>query len=307
MKDSMQDTTSSLPLVIVQARLESTRFPDKVIQPIYEQPMILWQLARIEHGLFYPHNLVVSCPHTLKTNLTLRPLLENHGYTVSVPRYVDCQQLTVRDVEEWDVLARFTQTSLEHFSDILDENYIDADKIIVRITGDCPLIDPTLIATALDYLEEDETIDYVALDRTWPDGLDVEAMRLQVLFEAYKEATLTSEKEHVTPYIWGNRDKFKQKLIPCPFNLSLHNWSVDTFEDYTNVSALLEVVLEQYGFDFTWRDVWLALREHEAFYEWSAGRERNVGYLQSIREERERAYNSEPIPPCDTWEKLRYD
>ena len=125
--------------------------------------------------------------------------------------------------------------------------------IIVRITADCPLIDPSLIdLVILEY--QKNNIDYIsnACIPTFPDGLDTEVFSFSALQKAYKEAVKSHEKEHVTPYI-RESGKFKIQNYSCEFDYSSFRWTVDEPEDFKVVENVFNFFMEDKN--FSWIDV----------------------------------------------------
>jgi len=140
-----------------------------------------------------------------------------------------CQHLGVachRGSED-DVLARFHGAASAH-----------QVETVVRITSDCPFYDPFLLDEMLaDFAVANEvrtTVDYstnCTMARTFPRGLDTEICTLETLNRAFEEAVRELEREHVTPYIYSNPDKFRLHSHASPEDLSDHRWVVDTSED----------------------------------------------------------------------------
>lgn len=155
--------------------------------------------------------------------------------------------------------------------DVLDRYYraalaFKADAI-VRITSDCPLIEPEVIDrvvnACLSYYPE---VEYVSntLIRTFPLGLDVEVMSFDTLTKAWREDNNPAWREHVTPYIWRQPDKFKIRNVANDTDCSHMRWTVDTIEDLTFVRKI-------YGHfqndTFTWGEVLHLLEEHPEWLE----------------------------------------
>jgi spore coat polysaccharide biosynthesis protein SpsF len=118
---------------------------------------------------------------------------------------------------------------------------------VVRVTSDCPLIDPTVVDEAIARMNEDPVgLDYVSntLVRSYPRGLDCEVIRASALEDAQRNATREEEREHVTPYVYWRPDRFRIDQIVSPVNLSHHRWTVDTSEDEELVRRLLEAALQ---------------------------------------------------------------
>ena len=126
--------------------------------------------------------------------------------------------------------------------------------VVVRITSDCPVIDPEVTdATIRAFL--DHRADYASNTRvrTYPRGLDTEVMTVQALERAWRESTETYQREHVTPYLYENPDKFSLHGIENDADCSQHRWTLDTPEDY----QLLQAIYQRFGGrdDFGWREI----------------------------------------------------
>jgi spore coat polysaccharide biosynthesis protein SpsF len=155
---------------------------------------------------------------------------------------------------ETDLLDRYVQVARAH-----------AATRVVRITSDCPLIDPDLINDVVALLDDRE-VDYASNSlepRTYPRGLDVEAMTITALELAWREDHDPRSREHATPYIYRHPERFRLRRLASPVDLSAHRWTVDTPEDF----ELIRRIYERFGRDdFSWREV---LTEIEAQPAWS--------------------------------------
>lgn len=175
---------------------------------------------------------------------------------------------------EKDVLDRYYQAA----------KWIGAD-VIVRITADCPLIDPEVVDSVVNkYLEC--KCDYASNSelRTYPDGLDTEVFSFDALKRAWREARMMSEREHVTPYIRNNKTIFTSAEVFQERDLSSLRWTVDEPEDFDFVRNIYERL---YRSDrvFLMDEVVNLLRENPKLIEINEGFERNEGYLRSIQED----------------------
>jgi spore coat polysaccharide biosynthesis protein SpsF len=204
-------------LIIVQARMTSTRLPGKVMLPLAGEPMLsrlVQRLRRVQRA----DGIVIA---TTK-NVTDDPIASLCN-TLGVP----CHRGS-----ELDVLSRYAEAARLHGADT-----------VVRITSDCPLIDPALIDRAIaDYAEGGS--DYVSnmLPPTWPYGMAVEVFIAAALYQADAEATQPAEREHVTPFIYWQPERYRLRNVASPVNLSHHRWTVDTPEDYQLVRQLFETL-----------------------------------------------------------------
>jgi spore coat polysaccharide biosynthesis protein SpsF (cytidylyltransferase family) len=171
-------------VIIVQARLGSTRFPKKVLKLIQKKSMI-WHVINRLKQVSDIDNIILATT-TKKEDTVLINIAKNND--------VDYFQGKTSNV-----LNRFYECTKK----------FDAD-VVIRITADCPLIDPKLIQQMLNFYVNNN-FDYVSntIKPTYPDGLDVEIFSFQVLKKTFESAKLQSELEHVTPYIKKNPKKFK--------------------------------------------------------------------------------------------------
>ena len=175
---------------------------------------------------------------------------------------------------EDDVLDRYVQTARR----------FDADPI-VRVTADCPLLDPAIVARAVDQFERaGGRLLYVGFDTSFPDGLDVEVIAREALETAWREARLPSEREHVTPFIWKQPDRFPQDRVRYHEDLSGERWTLDQPEDYEFLRAIYDA-LHRSGRSFGMQEVLQLLAEHPELAALNAGIVRNDGYLKSVRED----------------------
>ena len=133
---------------------------------------------------------------------------------------------------------------------VLDRYYNCAKEfgfaIIIRITADCPLIDPQVVDMVVKKFKEN-SFDYVTncLKRTYPYGTEVEVFSVDALNEAHGNAKLPSEKEHVTPYIKNHKEKFKIHNIEYKEDLSKFRWVVDRENDLILVKKLIEKIKQR--------------------------------------------------------------
>ncbi len=246
-------------VAIIQARMGSSRLPGKVLAEIDGQPLLGILISRVKSSKSLDQ--IVIATTTEKADDILCDWLINEG-------------VEYFRGSERDVLDRFWQCAKLYRADI-----------IVRITADDPLKDSEIIDKALGMLKRSESVDYVSntLKPTYPEGLDVEVFRFSALKKANAEATLASEREHVTPYIWKNRAKFKSLNFEMTPNLSDWRWTVDKSEDLEFVRSLLRLV----GNDmFTgYQDLIEIVNKNPLLRDINSSTVRNEGYLKSRAEE----------------------
>lgn len=214
-------------VAIVQARMGSTRFPNKVMQSILGTPMIELLLGRLSKAKQIDQIVLATSEDT--RNQPLAEHVRNLGYRV------------YRGSEN-DVLDRYYHAAREHRPDL-----------VVRITGDCPLIDPELVDRAISKMKE-TGVDYVSNTSppTYPDGLDTEVFSFAALETAWREAGKTAEREHVTPYI-RESGRFRTLNLAYEEDLSCERWTVDEPDDFSVVREVFTHFSPRR--DFGWREV----------------------------------------------------
>ena len=201
-------------LCIIQARMGSTRLPGKVLLKIKDIPLLEYELKRVKQARGI--NKIVVATTVDRADNRIKDLCKKLG--------VDC----FRGSND-DVLDRYYRCSLE---------YPEYNNI-VRITGDCPLIDPVLIDGVISLFAKGK-YDYVSNveKETFPDGMDIEIFKKSVLAEATKKASLLSEREHVTLYIRKNK-KFKKANFSAPQDWSHFRLTVDEKQDLKVINFLV--------------------------------------------------------------------
>jgi len=219
----------------VQARMGSTRLPGKVLADLGNRPMLEFMLDGIRH---LPVDHLVVATSTRPQDDAVADVVAAAGVEV------------VRGSES-DVLARYCA--------VLDAFPCDA---VVRLTGDCPLVDPDIVSDVLD-LHQARGADYTSnvLPRTFPKGLDVEVIDAAVLRQAADESVDPGEREHVTPFVYRRPERFKLANLSNPEHLGDERWTVDTPDDL----ALVRHVVDRLGAapGYGWRDVLATLgRRH---------------------------------------------
>jgi len=200
-------------VAVLQARTGSTRLPGKVLAPVLGRPMLERQIERVRRARG-PDRLVVATS-TGSDDDALAELCAGLG--------VACHRGPLDDVLE-RVAGAAAAHGAEH---------------VVRLTGDCPLADPAVIDRAVA-LHREGSFDYTsnALERTWPDGLDVEVVRRSALEEARREARLPSEREHVTPFVYHRPERYRLGSLRGEADLSRLRWVVDEPADLELVRAV---------------------------------------------------------------------
>lgn len=201
-------------VAIVQARMGSTRLPNKVMRSIVGLPMIELLLKRLSKAKEVDQIVVATSIDPRNEPLVER--VQQLGYA--------CEQGS-----EKDVLSRYLQAAEAHHADV-----------IVRITGDCPLVDPELVDTVISAFKANP-VDYFSnvSPATYPDGLDIEVFTLKALQRSAQESDSEYDHEHVTPYI-RNQLSFSKSSIQHNEDLSALRWTVDELEDLQVITHIFE-------------------------------------------------------------------
>ena len=205
--------------IIVQARMTSTRLPGKVLMPVMGKPLLEYQIERLQR-VRRADDIIIATT-TNDTDQPIVDLAERLGIKV------------FRGSEE-DVLARYLGAA--------QENGLD---VVVRITSDCPLIDPAVVDDVIGtYLDNAENCDYVSngLTRTFPRGMDTEVFPFSILEKVFWEAIEQPYREHVTPYIYEDNQRFRLLNVAFQRDESHQRWTVGTPEDFKLIEHILETL-----------------------------------------------------------------
>lgn len=246
-------------LAILQARMNSTRLPGKVLKPLLGIPMLQRQIERIKRSKMIDKLIVATSDQD--SDNPIRFLCENNG----IPVFRGSLD---------DVLDRFYQCALSN-----------APNHIVRLTGDCPLADPLLIDEIISYhLTEKNDYTSNTLEPTYPDGLDVEVFCFSVLKTTWIESELPSEREHVTPYIYKQPDKFKLGSFKNNTDLSHLRWTVDEEVDYEFVQKVYTKLYPDNP-TFGTLDLLAYIERDQGLIDLNGHFKRNEGYFKSLQKD----------------------
>ena len=257
--DSIRSPHSALRnsvTAIIQARMGSSRLPGKVLRPLAGRPM----LGRIV-------DRVRSCPAVARVVVAT----SDRDGDEPIRRFCETSGIDCFAGSELDVLDRFHRAAVAYHGDPL-----------IRITADCPLVDPGLLGKLIALFAEGR-YDHVGVatgagalflgQGRFPDGLDAECFSAAALERAAHEATSGPDREHVTPYIWRHTDLFRCGQLTSPVDYSPLRWTVDNEADFALI-ANIYAALDAPGRVFGMEDV---LRYLAAHPEIAAGNEAFVG------------------------------
>lgn len=233
-------------VAIIQARMGSTRLPGKVLKKVNDTTLLEYQIERVKRAALIDE-IVIATTTNKQDDL--------------IVKFCEKLEISYYRGSEQDVLRRYYEAAQKYEA-----------EIIVRLTSDCPLIDPDLINQVLQFYKENEdSVDYVSntLERTYPRGLDVEVFSVESLNKAHINAKLPRDREHVTAYIYTNPDKFKLLGIRNDNDYSDYRWTVDTIEDYKLIE---KIIIELYTKKkcFSFNDVLQVLEQNPTWKEINA-------------------------------------
>jgi spore coat polysaccharide biosynthesis protein SpsF len=170
-------------------------------------------------------------------------------------------------------------------TDVLDRVYRAARgsraDVVVRVTADCPLLDPEVSGRVLAALAPGASYASNVHPPTFPDGLDTEAVAMDALEAAWREATLASDREHVTPYIWRQPERFGAANVAHSRDLSAMRWTVDETDDLPFVEGIAGA-LDAKGL-FGFEQVLAVLEMRPDLAALAAAHARNEGYAASLK------------------------
>lgn len=245
-------------IIVTQARVNSTRFPEKVLKVINDETLLAIHLNRLK-GAKRAWGIVVATTHEDKAGeiVKIAQLAGTMAYQGSTDDVLDRFYNAVKDI---------------------------APDYVVRVTSDCPLIDPQLVDDVIAFAI-DKNVDYASnvLIESFPDGQDIEVFRFSALEQAWHGAKLKSEREHVTPFIRNNAgDKgsgvYTSENYHSGKDYSGIRMTVDEPRDFTMIQRLIEDL----GTGKTWQDYTNHIIENNLLVI-NSDITRNEGYLKSLK------------------------
>lgn len=233
-----QDKFHLNTVIILQARMGSTRLPGKTMKPILGRPLLSFVIERLQR---------CACQDQIVVATTNKPLDKQ------IIDFCRREKVDYFIGEESDVLDRYFQAAQAYGADI-----------VVRVTGDCPLIDPAVVDEVVKfYVDHYPKYDYVSnvIDRSYPRGMDVEVFSIRCLEALKRYAVTPEEKEHVTLYVLNHKDRFSTYSIVNKHDISQYRWTVDTKEDFLLIQNIIEA-LYPINSQFAMKDILKVLDEH---------------------------------------------
>jgi spore coat polysaccharide biosynthesis protein SpsF len=215
-------------VAIVQARMGSTRLPGKVMINLCGRTVLQRVTERLRRATLLDEILVATTTEAADDAIVR-----------------ECRRLGIASFRgsERDVLDRYYRAALEYEA-----------TLIIRVTADCPLIDPALVDRAIQVFHE-ANADYLnnTSPRTYPRGLDVEVIKMSALEQAWKDAESPHEREHVSPYLYEHPELFRLSSLAGSTDCSRYRWTLDTPEDLELLRALCSRLGNRN--DFAWEEL----------------------------------------------------
>jgi spore coat polysaccharide biosynthesis protein SpsF len=206
-------------MIIVQARMTSTRLPGKVLKEVLGKTLLEYQIERLR-CVRNADGIIIATT----VNDTDQPIVDLCG-RLGVP---------VTRGSENDVLSRYYEAATQY-----------GVGTVVRVTSDCPAIEPAVVDGIVEFYRAHQGgYDYVSnsLTQSYPYGLAAEVFSFKALEEAAREAVTEPEREHVSPFIYTRPDRYRIGQVVHDKDLSHHRWTVDTPEDFELIRRIFEAL-----------------------------------------------------------------
>lgn len=245
-------------VAIIQARMNSERLPGKVIMNLANKPVLMHIVERLSFCKMLDA-IVVATSEESSDDLIYNLCSENK---------IECFRGSLDDV-----LDRYYHCSKKYSADA-----------VLRITGDCPAIDPKIVDAVISGFKKGD-YDCYGLGGEFPDGLDCTVYSSSALDIAWENAELPSEREHVGPYIEKNKELFSNGSLDLFNNLGNHRWTLDEPKDFLFLSKIFDELYDPKQ-PFETNDILYFLNENPHIYEINSKIVRNEGYLKSLEKDK---------------------
>ena len=244
-------------IAIVQARMNSARLPGKVLMPLANKPVLAHIIERLSYCKLV-ENILIATSHEDSDD--------------SIAEYCENNNIDYYRGSLDDVLDRYYQAAKTYHA-----------ETILRITADCPVIDPIVVdAVIAGYLSN--KYDLYGLGGEFPDGLDCTVFSFTALEKAWKRAKLKSEREHVCPYIEKNPQMFNNGMLELFRGLDKHRWTLDMPSDYKLLSKIFDQLYREQS-PFLTHEILQFIQRNPKLQAINSDIVRNEGYQKSIQEE----------------------
>jgi spore coat polysaccharide biosynthesis protein SpsF len=246
-------------VAIVQARMGSTRLGGKILKPLVDKP-VLWHVVNRMRHCKHVDQVIVATTDKPTDDVTEKYCQENG---------IDC----FRGSDD-DVLDRFYQSARLYGADH-----------VVRITADCPVVDPIVVDEIIEMYFRDG-YDVCRPGTEFPDGLDCAVFSFKVLEDTWQNASLLSDREHISPYMEKHPEKFRVGMYERYKGLAHLRWTLDEEDDYRFLQEIYDRLYEP-GKIFYAEDILRVLEKEPHLSEINAWIVRNEGYLKSLKKDEE--------------------
>ncbi|MGE5370806.1 MAG: cytidylyltransferase domain-containing protein [Solirubrobacterales bacterium] len=225
-------------VAIIQTRMGSTRLPGKVLLDLCGRPVIYHVIDRVLQSR-HINRIVIATTVEPGDDVIVKTI---DGYHPNVSVFRGSQD---------DVLDRYYQAASQSNADL-----------VVRITSDCPLIDPVITDSVIDAYSRG-AYSYVSNigERSFPRGLDTEVFSFAALETAWRDARLPDEREHVTPFIRNHPERFPAFNLASPIDCSRYRWTLDTSDDWAFIKAIYQRLYQGNSY-FEYEAVLRLLEQH---------------------------------------------
>lgn len=241
-------------IIVTQARIGSTRLPNKVLRKIGDTSLLDIHLERLKMSKCYAQIIVATT------------------FETGVEKIIE-----IAKAKEVNYFQGSTEDVLDRFYNAVKD---DKPEYVVRVTSDCPLIDPSLLDQVIKWTIKQD-LDYCSnqISEQYPDGQDIEVFKFSALEKAWQEAEFMSEREHVTPFIRKNsKNQFQIGEFPSSKNYSDIRMTVDDEKDFLAINKLIEHL----GINATWLEYTnYIIKNPDEFVNQKT--QRNEGYLKSLK------------------------
>ena len=238
--------------------MTSTRLPGKVLMEVMGRPLLSYQIERLRFSNRID-DIIIATTQNREDDI--------------IADYAAQKSLTCYRGPENDVLSRYYRCAKAYG---LDD--------IIRVTSDCPLIDPELVDILLEkYFQE--KCDYIYLGPTFAEGLDIEAFSFKILKKAHINAKMMAEREHVTLYFHNNPELLKKVVLHNNLDDSRYRVTVDEPQDYQVVKAIIEALYDDRKMPFGFAEIREFLGKNPEIYRINSHIIRNEGLLMSLKKE----------------------
>lgn len=250
----------NLIIAIIQARMGSTRLPGKVLLDLSGKSVLEHVIDRLRQSKYIDQIIVAT---------------SNNEENKVISDLCDAKNVFCFSGSEDDVLDRFYQACKA-----LD---LESEDIVIRITADCPLIDYEIVdKTIQSHIDENNDYTSNTMQCTFPDGLDCEIFSFNILTEAWKNANLSSEREHVTLYIRNHPELFKLGGLTNNVDYSHLRWTLDEKEDFILIKEIYKNLYDENEF-FKMEDVINLLEMKPELSDVNSSIMRNEGLIKSLK------------------------